>query len=198
VRYRGDWFVEAIGFYSDFDNKTENCSNASPCSNGDTSGSFDTGQAEIYGLEFQAGTSMEVGSFTVPVDMMYTYTDATVSEDNVEEGFEDGDQLAAIPENTFSLRLGLEAANGWGNYAVAKYTDEMCVDIGCNNGGTQYDRSEDLLVVDYISRYAVTNDAIVFLKVENIFDEEAIVSRQPDGARPNKPRTASVGVEWKF
>jgi len=198
VRYRGGWFVEAIGFYSDFDNKTENCSNASPCSNGDTSGAFDTGQAEIYGLEFQAGTSMEMGSFTVPVDVMYTYTDATVSEDNAEEGFEDGDQLAAIPENTFSLRLGLEATNGWGNYAVAKYTDEMCMDIGCNKGGTQYDRSEDLFVVDYISRYAVTNDAIVFLKVENIFDEDAIVSRQPDGARPNKPRTASVGVEWKF
>lgn len=198
VRYHGSWFVEAIGFYSDFDNKTENCSNASPCSNGSTSGAFNTGKAEIYGLEFQAGTSMELGSFVVPVDLMYTYTDATVSEDNEEEGFADGDLLAVIPENTFSLRLGLEAANGWSNYAVAKYTDEMCMDIGCNNGGSKYDRSEDLFVVDYISRYAFADTAVVFLKVENLFDEEAIVSRQPDGARPNKPRTASVGVEWSF
>ena len=198
VRYRGSWFVEAIGFYSDFDNKTENCSDASPCSNGQTTGSFDTGQAEIYGLELQAGTSLDLGSFVVPVDLMYTYTDATVSEDNPEEGFEDGDLLAAIPENTFSLRIGLETAMGWDNYAVAKYTDEMCMDIGCNNGGTRYDRSEDLLVVDYISRYAFSEAAVVFLKVENVFDEEAIVSRQPDGARPNKPRTAVVGVEWSF
>ena len=37
-----------------------------------------------------------------------------------------------------------------------------------------------------------------FMKVENLFDEQAIVSRQPDGARPNKPRTASVGVEYRF
>ena len=198
VRYRGSWFVEAIGFYSDFDNKTENCSDASPCSNGQTTGSFDTGQAEIYGLELQAGTSLDLGSFVVPVDLMYTYTDATVSEDNPEEGFEDGDLLAAIPENTFSLRLGLEAANGWSNYAVAKYTDEMCMDIGCNNGGSKFDRSEDLFVVDYISRYAFTESAVLFLKVENVFDEEAIVSRQPDGARPNKPRTTSLGVEWTF
>lgn len=198
VRYRGSWFVEAIGFYSDFDDKSESCSNASPCSDGSTSGSFNTGEAEIYGLELQAGSSLALGSFVLPLDLMYTYTDATASEDNPEQGIEDGDLLAVIPENTFSLRLGLEAPNGWNNYAVVKYTDEMCMDIGCNNGGTQYDRSEDLLVVDYISRYAFSEAAVVFLKVENVFDEEAIVSRQPDGARPNKPRTAAVGVEWSF
>ena len=79
-----------------------------------------------------------------------------------------------------------------------KYTDEMCMDIGCNNGGTKFDRSEDYWVMDYISRYTVNDSAVVFLKVENVFDEEAIVSRQPDGARPNKPRTASVGFEWTF
>ena len=198
IRYRGSWFVEAIGFFSDFDNKSESCSNASPCSDGSTSGSFNTGKAEIYGVEVQAGTSMDVGSFVMPIDLMYTYTDATVSEDMPDEGIEDGDRLAVIPENTFSLRLGLEAANGWGNYAVVKYTDEMCMDVGCNNGGSKFDRSEDLLVVDYISRFAVTDSALLFLKVENVFDEESIVSRQPDGARPNKPRTASVGVEFTF
>jgi len=53
-------------------------------------------------------------------------------------------------------------------------------------------------VVDYISRYAYNDSATLYLKVENVFDEQAIVSRQPDGARPNKPRTALVGVEWAF
>ncbi|MEH6517293.1 MAG: TonB-dependent receptor [Halioglobus sp.] len=198
VRFRGDWFVEAVGFYSEFDNKTENCSNASPCSNGDTSGTFNTGEAVISGLELQASTAMSLGTYMVPVNLMYTYTDAEVSADNPEAGFEKGDLLAAIPENTLSLRVGLEAPGGWSNYAVAKYIDEMCVDVGCNNGGDDFDSSEDLFVVDYISRYALNNDAVVFLKVENVFDDQAIVSRQPDGARPNKSRTASVGVEWSF
>ena len=72
------------------------------------------------------------------------------------------------------------------------------LDVGCNNGGTKYDRSEDLFVLDFISRYALTDAATVYLKVDNLFDEQAIVSRQPDGARPNKPRTASVGFEWTF
>jgi Fe(3+) dicitrate transport protein len=197
LRYRGDWFVEAVGFYSDFDNKSENCSNANPCSNGATSGSFTTGEATIAGLELQVGTRFDVGSFTMPLDLMYTYTDAEISKDNPEEGFDKGDQLASIPENAFSLRLGLESAIGWNNYAVAKYIDEMCMSVGCE-GGDARDRSEDLFVLDYISRYAVNDSATVYLKVENLFDERAIVSRQPDGARPNKPRTASVGFEWSF
>ena len=198
LRYSSDWFVEAIGFYSDFSNKTENCSNASPCSNGATSGAFDTGDAVIEGVELQAGSDLQWGSADIPVSLMYTYTKAEVSKNNPEEGFRKGDQLASIPENMLSLRVGVETELGWGNYAVAKYIDEMCMDVGCNNGGDRFDRSEDLFVVDLISRYSLTDQSMVFLKVENVFDERAIVSRQPDGARPNKPRTALVGVEWTF
>ena len=64
--------------------------------------------------------------------------------------------------------------------------------------GDQYDASEDLWVVDLISRYTIQKQTTVYLKVENVFDELAIVSRIPDGARPNKPRTASIGVQWSF
>jgi Fe(3+) dicitrate transport protein len=198
VRYNGAWFVEVVGFYSDFEDKSEDCSNANPCSNGSTSGSFVTGEAVVAGLEVQASSSFELGDFTLPVDLMYTYTDATISEDNVVTGFVDGDQLPSIAENTFSLRLGLEGNNGWGNYLVAKYTDEMCMDVGCNNSSADFDKSEDIFVIDYISRYNLSDDSVVFLKVENMLDERAIVSRQPDGARPNKPRTAIVGVAWSF
>ncbi|WP_439105513.1 TonB-dependent receptor family protein [Congregibacter sp.] len=198
VRYRGSWFLEAIAFYSDFDNKTENCSNANPCSNGATSGAFTTGQAVIQGLELQASTVLNFGDLNAPIDLAYTYSDAVISRDNEAEGFEDGDTLAAVPENTLSLRLGLETAMNWDSYAVIKYIDETCVTIGCNTDNNQFNRTEDLLVTDLISRYAITDDAVVFVKVENIFDERSIVSRQPEGARPNKPRTASVGLQYQF
>jgi len=198
LRYRGNWFVEAVYFYSDFNDKKENCSDADPCSNGATTGSFDTGEATIAGLELQASTQFELGKFVVPLDLMYTYTDAEIDEDNATEGLMKGDDLAAIPENTFSARLGLESPTGWDNYVVAKYTDEQCVDVGCNRSDSKFDRTEDFFVMDFISRYGVTDTATVYLKLENVFDERAIVSRQPDGARPNKPRTALVGLEWQF
>ena len=198
VRYRGDWYAEAIGFYSDFSNKTENCSVADPCSNGATSGSFITGEARIAGIEFTAGTNLSLGRFEVPLDLMYTYTDAEISKDNPTEGFSKGDQLASVPENTFSLRVGLVSPGGWDNYAVAKYIDEQCVSIGCNTSSSAFSKTEDLWVVDVISRYELATDLVVFAKVENVLDEQVIISRQPDGARPNKPRTAGAGLEWRF
>lgn len=198
VRYSGAMFLEAIAFYSDFENKSENCSNASPCSNGATSGAFVTGEAEISGVEMQLGTTLNVGGLNMPVDAMYTYTQAEVSGNNESLGFADGDRLASVPENVFSLRFGLESDMGWNNYAVLKYIDDMCVNIGCNGVAGNLAETEELLVIDYISRYALNDDAVVFLKVDNLLDEQSIVSRQPDGARPNRPRTASVGVQWSF
>jgi Fe(3+) dicitrate transport protein len=193
------WFFEAIAFYSDFSDKTENCSVGSPCSNGDTSGTFTTGEAVIQGVELQASTSFAAGDFTIPVDLAYTYTDAEATQNSADNTTVlDGDTLKDIPEHTASLRVGLEHGNGWNNYAIAKYISDTCVEAGCNRTNDPYGETDTLFVVDYISRYSINNDATVFLKVENIFDKQEIVSRTPDGARPNKARTASVGINYKF
>ena len=196
LRYDNDqWFVEAIGFWSDFENKAENCSNGNPCSNGATSGSYVTGDAVIAGLEFQLSSSVVVGSMTVPIDVAYTYTQAEVSEDNTNEGLFDGDKLANIPEHTFSLRTGIETAMGLDNYVSIKYIDETCNAIGC--AGTFVD-TDAFVSADLISRYALSESMTVFLKVENVLDKRAIVSRSPDGSRPNKGRMASVGFSMDF
>lgn len=193
-----DWFVEAIGFWSDFENKAENCSNGNPCSNGATSGSFVTGDAVIAGIEFQASTTFSVNGMVIPLDISYTYTNAEIDGDNVTQGLVDGDELANIPENTFSVRTGIETMSGWDNYLTGKYIDETCMSIGCGSNVSSFTKTESFFSADYISRYAVNDGVTVFLKVENIFDKRAIVSRSPDGARPNKGRMASVGFTMNF
>ncbi len=193
------WFVEAIAFYSDFSNKIENCSVGSPCTGGATSGTVSNGDAVIKGLELQVSSSFAAGEFTVPVDLTYTYTDAEVTDEaEVSPAALDGDTLKDVPEHVASLRVGLEHGSGWNNYAVAKYISEMCVEAGCNRTNDPYGETDSLFVVDYISRYTINDAATVFLKVENLFDDQEIISRSPDGARPNKPRTASVGVTYNF
>ena len=170
---------------------------ANPCSNGATSGSFTTGEAVIQGVELTVGNRFQIGDFMIPVDLAYTYTKAEISEDEGVLGFEKGDRLADIPRRTFSLRTGFETPIGWDNYIVAKYTDSLCSNIGCDNGST-FGRTDSLLAVDFISRYSLNSDTVVYAKVDNLFDRDEIISRQPDGARPNKPRTASVGIEYAF
>jgi len=198
-RYFGDgFFAEMIGFYSDFSNKAENCSVGAPCSNGATSGSFVTGEAEIAGVELQLQTDTRAGNFNIPVNVTYTYTQAEISKDNAVSGLQKGDQLKDVPENQLSLRTGLEHPSGWDNYLVATYLDELCSSAGCNDTATSLDETESLFTVDYISRYQLTRSAEVFFKVDNLFDQQRIVSRLPDGARPNLPRTASLGVSVDF
>lgn len=193
-RYNTDLFAfETIGFYSDFSNQAELCSLASPCSNGDTSGRFITGEAEIAGVELLAQRIFQLENFAVPVQLAYTHTQAEVSQTNAD--FNAGDQLKDIPENIFSLSAGLEQANGWNSYAIAKYQDEMCVTTGCNNNADTFDRTDSLFTLDLVSHIPVNERTQFIVKAENVLDEQKIVSRSPDGARPNKPLTVSMGVQ---
>lgn len=196
VRFNnGVFYSEAIAFYSDFKNFAEQCSVGNPCSNGQTSGSEVLGGAEVKGLEFTTGTLFSVGDFDIPVDLMYTYTDAETTD---EGGAEDGLTLQSIPENVASLRVGLEHISGWNNYAVVKYIDETCAVAGCNETSSSFDETDALTTVDLISRYQFDMGPEVFVKVENLFDRQEIVSRSPFGARPNIERTVWAGVVVDF
>ena len=198
ARYDGPVFVEVIGFYSDFSDKGESCSNAYPCSNGATSGTFVTGEAVVAGVEVQVGHVFETGQITWPLSLAYTHSKAEARGDEGARDVLSGDTLASVPDNTLSLRLGAQVGSRWDSYAVVKYVDDMCVEIGCNRETSQFAQTESFFVVDVGTRYAVTDGISAFVKIENAFDKRAIVSRQPDGARPNKPLTAMLGVEWVF
>lgn len=192
---QGVFYSEAIAFYSDFSNLVEQCSVAAPCSNDAESGSFSVGGAEVKGLEFQAGTLFSAGNFMIPLDLTYTYTDAeTTSGDE----FSAGQELQNIPENIVSLRVGLEHNSGWNNYAVVKYIDETCVSIGCNDSNSRFDKTDALTTVDLMSRYRLDMGPVVFVKVENLFDRQEIISRSPFGARPNIERTVWAGASIDF
>lgn len=199
ARYKNDnFFIEGIGFFSDFSDKSENCSVASPCSNNATSGTYVTGEAEISGLEFQVQNIFKTGNMQIPVSFVYTYTKAEISGNNNASGYVSGDLLKDVPENIYSIRAGFEHNSGWDNYAIFKYIDETCVSTGCNKSNDAFGKTDSLFVVDWTSRYEYSGNTDLFLQVSNVFDNQAIVSRSPDGARPNKPRTISAGVRIDF
>lgn len=199
LRFQQDTlFVEAIGFYSDFNDTTQQCSVANPCDNGAQSGSFVLGESTVAGLELQAANTFEIGQFLLPVELTYTYTQGEISQTNPTAGVTDGDELKDIPQNTFSARITLDNNQGWENYVVAKYIDSMCVATGCNRDNSRFNQTESLFVTDFVSRYELNPSTSVYLKVENIFDQQKIVARSPHGARPNLPRSAYIGIDYHF
>jgi len=196
IRYSdAEEFFELISFMSEFSNKEEKCSVGTPCSDGSTFGRFVTGEADISGIEMQYHNQLQVADLILPLDITYTYTKAEITKTNLASSVYAGDQLRDIPENALSVRLGLETDSGWNHYAIAKYIDESCTQIGCNQSNSNLDKTESLLVMDWVSRVALTDQTDLFIKIENVSDEQTIISRVPDGPRPNLPRTFSIGLE---
>ncbi|MFI2811084.1 MULTISPECIES: TonB-dependent receptor domain-containing protein [Microbulbifer] len=191
---------ELIAFYSDYENTVQNCSVAVPCPDGADSGTFSLGEAEIQGLEAAIGSEWALANgWIVPLRATYTYTDAETTEDSDDGAILAGDNLAYLPENVFALSTGIDSGANWRVNLTAAFQDEMCVNSDCNRGGTnQYDYTGSLWVLDAAAHYDFSQDLSGYLKVDNLLDEQEIISRSPDGARANKPRTAIVGVKYVF
>lgn len=193
-------YTEMIGFYSDYENTVLNCSNANPCPDGSDSGTFETGEAVIQGVELSAGYSLDAAGLSWPMRMSYTYTDAEYTEDGDNGDVQDGDGYRDLPENVFYASVGAVSPAGWDVFLETRFMDEMCIDLTCDRSGvdTTYLETDSLWVFDIVSHYQLTEAAQVYVKVDNLADTQDIVSRSPAGARPNAPRTASVGLNLVF
>lgn len=197
---RGATRTELIGFYSDYSNTVENCSVATPCSNDATTGSFSQGESRVQGIEALIGHEFILANgLSVPVEANWTFTDGEITETADDGRVLKGDNLTYLPEHVANLRAGLRQGDQWDVYANVGFVDSMCIDNTCERGGSNtFSETESLTVVDLSGSYALTPNARMFAKVANVFDDQKIVARSPDGARPNLPRTGYVGVSVDF
>ncbi|WP_286874604.1 TonB-dependent receptor, partial [Spongiibacter sp.] len=200
-RYRSERFsADVIAFFSDYENTVNNCSVANPCSNGADSGTESFGQSEIKGLEVSLQALLaETPSLQFPLTVSYTYTDAEVTQDSDTGSVLKGDNLPYLPENVLNVSVGVEASDGKKAYLSATYLDDMCVDNLCErNVDQRYRSTESYVTVDLAASMPVAEGVEVYTRIDNLLDEQAIVSRSPAGARVNLPRTAYAGIRVRF
>ena len=189
--------AEAIYFLSDYDNLLGECtaSSGSDCEIGDA---FNGDAATVQGIEFVLKTELtEFNGITVPFNITYTFIDSEFDTDIADTAFfgdvSAGDSIPYIPENQGQISLGLEA-NNWSAYVNGVYVDAVCVRASC----AEFEKTDGSFTVDFSGNYQLSNDLKLFARIENLTDEQDIVSRQPYGARPNKTRTFSVGAQYSF
>ena len=53
-------------------------------------------------------------------------------------------------------------------------------------------------VADFSVHYSVTDNTNLFATARNMFDEEYVVGRLPQGARPGMPQQLLFGAETQF
>lgn len=194
--------IEAISFFSDYSASVQNCTVAKPCGSQDF-GSVKNGEAEIKGIELLATVELSSSTdYSIPLSFTYTYTDAEYTKAASAGGssVQKGDVFADIPENQWAASIGYVAAAGWNTYLNASYQDSFCIDTTCERTGVDdsFLKTDDILVFDASASYPINQAATVYVKIDNLLDDQEIVARAPYGARANKPRTAYVGLKVNF
>lgn len=195
-RYNNGWLsAEVIGFYNDYQNLLGFCTNSSSRGDCEPGDAFNGDAATIAGAEVLLSTDLSNdAAFGLPLRINYTYTDAEFDSDIADtEFFGDvtaGDPIPHIPEHQFNIQLGFEQGR-WATFVNANYVDDSCVFASCN----EFERLDDAFTVDWSVHVQITDDVEVYGLIENIFDKEALLGRLPYGARPNKDRSATMGVK---
>ena len=199
-----DLYMEAIYFFSDYDNAVQYCTQSAPCELDDgaekDTGSISLGEAETKGLEFLLNYNFANGAdYSIPVTFTYTYTDTEVTSTSDDKGIVDGDSLPYIPESQLAASIGYIAVSGWETFLNASYTDKTCIDYSCERPDDDSLKvTDDLLVFDLSASYPLNANTKVYAKVDNLLDDQEIISRSPAGARANKPRTFYLGLKVNF
>ena len=194
VRYAGTHLRgEVIAFHSDYENLVGECTHSSGgnCEPGDA---FNGDAATVEGVEtiFVANWPLSE-TLSLPLSLSYTYIDGEFDTSFADSLFfgdvEKGDPLPYIPEHQMRVSVGLEGTD-WSLNLGGRYIDEVCVKASC---GT-FEKTDSSFTVDLSGSYQINQNIRLIARVENVTDREDLVARHPYGARPNKPRTAMLGL----
>jgi len=200
IRYSdGAGDVEIFYFSSEYSNLAAECTLVSGAAcNPDESAVFSGGSADVEGLEFNGSWVFDGDGISYPVSIAYTSTDATFNNSSESDYFgvvAAGDDLPYIPSSTMSLVAGFVSDSGLSGNMRLIDVGSSCSIAAC---GT-YNKIHAHTIVDLNLRKALNDAMDVYVILENVTDDEDIISRAPsEGARSQKPRTLKVGFSYKF
>jgi Fe(3+) dicitrate transport protein len=212
ARYKhGAFSAEVTGFYTQFENLLVIDSIGGTGSDANQNfGEVDSRGVELA-LNFDAGEAFGWG-FRNPYFLAFTYTDteqlndaASTNPESIFSFGKKGNRVPYIPEYALSFGSGLHFSN-WGidmtgNYVGETYTSASNTSAQLNGVGqpdARFGKTDDYVVADVSAYYQVVKGVKILGGVQNVNDEEYIVSRQPHGPRPGMPLFAYGGFELDF
>lgn len=192
--------AELIGFYSDYRNLTAVCTFSSGCDDAALGQQTNAGAVETVGIESLLELDWRLGdAFSAGIDISYTWTRGEFDESfqssnpqfsNVEAGFE----LPYLPEHR--AHAAFELSHPLGSVALSVSHLSAMRDTAGRGEIAADEGSDAHTVLDLSARAPLTRELGLFARIDNLLDEEYVVSRRPFGARPGKPLTAILGLRW--
>lgn len=203
LRYQNsesEFFAELIGFKSYYSNIKGTCSFSAGCTSNQLDTEFDGGEAEVTGIESRFAQLYTWGAVYFPISLNVTVTNAvftsTTSTSNPEWGngtIRSGDPLPYIPQANYSFNIGTQYKQ-WSQELVLTWTGKM-YDQAVAQGREEIAAHG---VVDWSGRYNWSRQGALYARIDNLFDNEYLVSLRPFGARPGKDRALQLGLKYRF
>ncbi|MFU8787384.1 MAG: TonB-dependent receptor family protein [Methylobacter sp.] len=207
----GAFSAEITGFYTQFENLlVVNNIGGAGSGKSENFGAVDSRGVEMA-MNFDAGKAFDWG-FSNPYFLSFTYTNTeqlnNATSTDAESIFsygKKGNKVPYIPEYSLSFGSGLHF-NKWGVDVSGNYVGETFT--SANNTGEQFNgagspdarfgKTDDYVIADVSAYYKVAKGIKILGGVQNLSDEQYLVSRQPYGPRPGMPIFAYGGFELDF
>ena len=173
------------------------------------------GEVDAYGLELSGQFDLGLAnkwSFSNPYFVAFTYTNAeqqnnssSTDPDSIFSFGRVGNKVPYIPEYQATVGSSIQFSR-WGASLRASYVDETFTSAnnvstevnGLGAADARFGKTDSYKIVDLATYYDVKNSVQLFAGINNLFEEEYIVSRQPHGPRPGAPRTWYVGFQLEM
>jgi Fe(3+) dicitrate transport protein len=189
--------AEFVGFLSDYDNLTGQCTLSGGCTDAQLDTQHNGGAADVRGIEATAGHLMPIGGgFSLGLDAAYALTDAQFSLGFLSEfpqfgRVESGDVLPYVPTHQGQAALRVEHERGLLSTAFSWRSGMR------NQAGTDPEPHPigPSLSLDVAGEYRINDHFSTTASVTNLSNHRAIASWRPFGARPTPPRSWMFGLK---
>ena len=190
--------LQLVGFYNDYNNLLG--ADLSVSGGTGTNNLFNAGEALTQGIEFEYANQFFINeSWSIPFQTSYAFIHATF-KNSFNSSFEpwatvvSGDLMPYIPQHTANVTTGIQ--NHYFNIiGQMSYTSSINT-IASNKQLNNQNAVKGFAVCDLSSEIFVSNQAKIFIGLNNIFKNTYAVARRPFGLRPGMPRSLRLGFKW--
>ncbi|GAA0785151.1 MULTISPECIES: TonB-dependent receptor [Pseudomonadati] len=196
LHYQQGAFVAGLSTYMhDFDNQHVTCQWGMNCLPYQEATQVNLKDVTVTGVDVNLDYNMTFDSFSIPMTLAYTYSQAEFGQsscDIILGCYRDGEQLPWVPEQQLSASVGLVMGQ-FSLVANGLYQSETGNALTPGNYGV-----DSQLKVDLAAKYQMTATHELYVRVENVLDEDLVAKNYQMGMLAQNEMTTYIGYQGHF
>ncbi len=183
-------------YMQDFDNQHVTCMWSMACDFSQRYMQANIEDVTANGVDLSADYQFSFDSFAIPLSVQYQYSQAEFGESGVNELiglYVEGEQLPWVPEQQIALSTGVVVGD-FSFMTQALYQSELGYATAISGG----EKIDGQWKVDIAANYHLSNVHEIYLRVENVLDENLVSQQSSLGITSQGEMLSYVGYQARF